>query len=462
MRKVWTLVAVFVLLAALIGGYLLLANRPKDKSPEVTSIEIVSLDKQKLSKIVLNRSGSVLTAVKKGEEWSVDNPFPITVDQVRADDLASAVTSLAAKSVVEEDAKDLSQYGLDPPQATAKAFFTDGTEKTFHLGNKTPTSDTYYFQVAGDPKVYTVWSYINDRYRYTVSDFRDMALSPSINPDEITYLRVRQRDGTVIEMKEKTTMESQTTYLGFGTFLMTRPYAYPVGADAEKSESFLKAPANIAIGGFVEDAPKDLSRYGLDKPWGELLVRDKTNTLHLQFGSDKDADNLFFKIVGRPNVYTLEKSVISFIDTKPFELVDRFAFIPNIEHVDRIDISSRGKSHLITLTRTAKEDETITTYTVDGKIVLEGDFKTFYQELIGLITEGEIGKTAVGTPELTVRYYLNTGDLKQVTVAFIPYNKVFYAISLNGKQSFAISKSQVAAMLSVMDRLLAGEKLKKD
>ena len=465
MKKVWTLVAVFIVLAVLIGGYLILVNRPKTAAPVAPLQEIVNLDKEKLSKITVTSDGSVLTAVRKGEEWALDYPYPITVDQLRADELATGVTSVSAKSVVEEDPKDLSQYGLTPPQITAKAFFTDGTQKIFRVGNKTPTEDSYYFQVDGDPKVYTVWGFVKERYRFSVSDFRDKAITPAINPDEITYSRVRQRDGTIIEIKEKTTAEQLMTYLGFGAFIMTRPYSYTIGVDAEKSDAFIKAPANISIGDFVEDRPKDLSRYGLARPWGELLVRDKSNTLHLLFGADKDADNMYFMIAGAPNVYTVEKSIVSFVETKAFELADRFAFIPNIDHVDRIDISARGKTHVFTLTRTVKkaetegeEDETVTAYTADGKSAEEDDFKkNFYQQIIGLVSEGALGKSVVGTPDLTIRYSLNTGSIKQAVVSFIPFDNNFYAISLNGKQSFAISKSQVSGVLSAVDKFLAGE-----
>jgi hypothetical protein len=377
-----------------------------------------------------------------------------------------AVTTLSAKSVVEEDPKDLAQYGLDPPQVTTKAILSDGSEKTFLLGNKTPADETYYFRVAGDPKVYSVWSFVNERYRYTISDLRDKALLPAINADEITYLRVRQRD-TVIELKEKTAAESKFLQLGFGAYIMTKPYAYPVGTDAEKSDPFVKGPAGLSIGGFVDDAPRDLSRYGLSKPWAELLVRDKSNTLNLAFGADKDANDLYFMIVGKPSVYTMGKDLVSFLYTPPFELVGKFAFIPNIDQVDRIEIASRGKTHILTLVRTVKKavkegdtDETVTAYTADGKSVEESVFKSFYQEIIGLIAEGEIKRNAVGSPELTVRYFTNAGDLRENIILYIPYNTDFYAISVNGKQSFAISKSQVSAMLAAMDKFLAGDKPK--
>jgi hypothetical protein len=470
MKRLWILIAVFAVIGGLIAGYFLLSPAAKKEEAKIETIEIVALDKEKLSTITLIRKDSTLKLAKKGEEWTVVQAVPVHIDQIKADDVASVVTALAARSVVEENPNDLAQYGLASPRVVAKAVFTDGTEKTFHIGDRTPSADMYYFQLVGDPKVYTVWSYVNERYRYTVSDMRDKFISPSINPDEITYLRVRQRDGTVIEIKEKTQAESQLMYFGFGTHIITRPYAYTVGTDSQKADPFIRGPSAIEIKDFVEDNPKELSRYGLDKPWAELLVRDKANTLQLAFGKDKDADTAYFTIVGRPGVYTVEKSLLAFLDTKAFELVDRFAFISSIDHVDRIELMSRGKTHVFTLARTVtkkaekegEQDEIATAYTADGKSADEKEFKNFYQVLIGLITEGDLKKPATGTPELTVKFFFNIGTPPVFTISYIPYNKDFYGISVNGKQSFAISKAQVATMLAIMDKFLAGEKISNE
>ena len=67
-------------------------------------------------------------------------------------------------------------------------------------------------------------------------------------------------------------------------------------------------------------------------------------------------------------------------------MVDKFTFIPNIEDVDRMDITARGASHALIITRITKKaakagdpDEVDATYTADGKTVEETNFKKFYQ-----------------------------------------------------------------------------------
>jgi hypothetical protein len=334
---------------------------------------------------------------------------------------------------------------------------------TLYLGNKTEAGNTYYLQVKGDPKVYTVWMNNGQHYHWTVNDLRSKTITPAINYDEVTLFRITQRNGTVIEATEKTADEQKSFQLGFGKFL-TRPYSYLRGLDSEKQDTFIKGPQSITIEGFGEDNPKDLSKYGLARPWGEALVRDKSNTIDFLFGSDAGESMSWFMIKGQPVVYKTYTSSLSFMDSKPFDLVDKFTFIPGIDDVDRVDISANGAVHVLTISRVTKKaekagdpDEVVATYTVDGQNAVEDNFKHFYQSLIGLQVEGEVQKVVPDRPEVAVKFTLNKGAKRVVRVDYAPYDRDFDAIFLDGISEFALTKGQLSAMLAKLDVLLAGK-----
>jgi hypothetical protein len=468
MKRRWTLIGLLAALALLLGVYFILQARPKSASSAIqsTSIELLKLDADKVVKMVFTRSDGTLSAEKKDKAWSFNYPYPITLNDSSVNDLVSTFSSLSAQRVVEENPTDPAQYGLKPPRATGEATLQDGTVKTLYLGDKTPTGDSYYLQAKGDAKVYSVWTYIGERFLWKIADLRDKTISPAINADEVTYLNVRERTGVVIEVLVKTEAEQASIQLGMGKYMMTRPYSYPIGLDPNKSDSFIKGPSGVQIADFVDDAPKSLASYGLDKPWGELLVRDASNTLDLQFGSGQGTDKAYFKIAGRPNVYTVYKTSLAFMDSKPFDLIDKFAFIPNIVDVDRIEISAGGTTHVLAVSRTVKkaekqgeQDQTIETYTMDGKISDETNFKNFYQVLIGITVDGEVSMIKSGAPDVTVRYFLNKGDVRQTTLSFIPYDKDFDLAMINGKGNFALSKTKLTVMLASLEKLLKGEKV---
>ena len=467
-RRAWTLVAALVVLGGLVGSYLWL-TRPRPVAPAAAAEKIaLSMGaKDSLVKIVLTgRADGTLTLVKNAKAWSLEPRAPAGVifDPGAIDDLAASFTGLYAETVIDEKPASLAQYGLQPPKATAVGTFSDSSAHTLLLGDTTPTGGAFYLQVKGDPKVYTVGTYIGNRLLWTVSDLRSKAIEPSINYDEISSLKVVGSDGTVIEVRGKTAEESTHFQLGFGKYIMTRPYPYPRGVDSEKQDQFVKGLQGLRISSFVDDEPKNLAKYGLARPWGEAIVRDKAATLDVLFGAKKDASQTYFMIKGQPSVYSTDTSNIAFMNVRPFDVVDKFTFIPNIEDVDAIDITAGGRSHALVIARTSKKaekadtpDEVTAVYTVDGKNAPEESFKKFYQALIGLQIEGEVKRQVPDAAEVSVRYTLNKGTAKTVTLEFAPYDRDFHAIFINGVSAFALTRGQVNRMLAKLELLVKGE-----
>jgi hypothetical protein len=468
-KRGWTLLAVAVVLALLVGGYFLLSRPKAVPASAAKPVELSKGDKDKLVKVVLtDRPEGTLTLSRTGSNWSLEprGPASVTLDPSNVDDLAALFTSLSADRVIDEKPADLSQFGLKPPRATGIGTFSDGSAHTLYLGDKSPTGSSYYAQVKGDPRVFTIFSYNGEHFHWTVADLRSKTITPAINYDEVTYVKLVQADGTVIEAKEKTPDEVKSYQLGFGKYILTRPFAYPRGLDGEKQDSLIKGAQGIAIASFAEDEPRSLEKYGLARPLGEVLVRDKTNTVDFLVGGRKDATESYFMVKGQPTVYTTATSNLSFMSPKPFDLVDKFIFIPNIEDVDRMEITTAGKTHVLAIARTTKkaekkgdEDTVESTYTVDGKSADDGNFKKFYQAVIGLLVEGETTHRVPNVPDVTVRYTLNKGKEKTVTLEYAPYDRDFDAIFMNGVNVFALTKQQISGMLVKLDLLVKGEKV---
>ena len=234
---------------------------------------------------------------------------------------------------------DLAQYGLAPPRAAGTGTWQDGTTRTLLLGDKAPSGSSYYIQVKGDPRVYTVQSYAGQHLHWMLKDLRSRNITPDIKYDELQYVKVTERDGTVIEVQHKTEAEAKSFQLGFGQFIMTRPFTTRRGLDSEKQDALLKGAQGVRISDFAPDPVKGLEAYGLSRPRAEVLVRDKANTLDILFGNEQGTQT-WFSIRGQPGVYLTDTSSLDFLKTKPFDVIDKFTFIPNIEDVDRIDITS--------------------------------------------------------------------------------------------------------------------------
>lgn len=467
MKRWRNVIILVVVLALLASSYAYLVKHPQGQKAQSQSIQVSSLNKDNIVKMTLKKKDGTLTFEKKDKEWVAGAPYSsVKLDQTKVDDVAYTFASLSAEQIVDESPQDLAQYGLKDPVVTATATLKDGTTKTLYLGNKTPTG-TYYLMAEGDPKVYEVWMNHGEHLSYTLNDVRDTKL-PEINTQELTYLKMWKEGGRTIEIKTNDSQSKDQAQFGLGLWQMTQPYNEPMGVATDQFQKVLDALPQLAIDGFVEDNPKDLSQYGLDKPKGELIVKDKNNTLHIFIGKDKDDKQVYFKSADAPSVYTMSKDKLTFMDTKPFDIVDKFAYIVNIDDVDKIIVEGNGKTHVMTLTRTTKKaqkegekDEVITTYTVDGKTVEEQPFKKYYQSLIGLLVDAENNKQLEEVPEVKTTFFLNKGKEREVHVNYVPYDNDFYAVFRGGKAEFVVSRQQVDKMLQTLDDLIAG-KLKAD
>lgn len=465
-RRGWTLIGVLVVLGVLVGAYFFV-TRPKP-APAAAAVqpELSKGEKDKLVKVVLSdRPEGTLTLVKKAGKWNTEPPAAVPLESTTIEDLLFSFSALNAERIIEEHPSDLGQYGLAPPRAMGTGTWEDGTFHTLLLGDKTPSGSTYYIQVKGNPRVYTVQSFTGQHLHWTLKDLRSRTISPAINYDEVEYVKIVERDGTVLEVKRKAEAETKSFQLGFGPFLLTRPYVTARGLDAQKQDTVIKGAQSVSISDFAEEPVKGLDAYGLARPRAEVIVRDKSNTIDYIFGDQKGTQT-WFALRGQPGVYLVDTSSLDFLKTKPFDIVDKFTFIPNIEDVDRMDITAGGKTHSLVITRTTKKadkpgdpDVVTAAYTADGKTVEEDSFKKFYQSLIGLQLEGEMAKRVPNAPEVSVTFSLNKGEVKTVRVDYAPYDRDFDAIFLNGVGEFALTKGQLTAMLAKLDLLIAGKKV---
>ena len=485
MKRKRSFIAILVVLALLIGVYVYLSNRPPD-TPEVVekepTIEISKVDSEKIVKLsidngdleeplVFEKETRTIKSDDKDKEpktesyWVNTTPYPVKLIQSKVDELSRSFSSLNAEVVVEEDPQDLARYGLDKPAATGIATLEDNTKVAIYLGNKTAEGTTWYLMKEGDPKVYTVYNQHGQRLNSVLSDFRDKTL-PTVDTTMMSYLNISGEDRREIEIKlSEDITEEQATY-GIGLYFMTKPFKRARGVDSEKLGERLEKMSGLNIKDFVEDHPTDLSKYGLDQPKLQFLIKDSEgNALELSFGNKLEDGTIYFKTPESDAVYLMDQSSMEFMEFEPMSITDKFALLMNIQEVDEVTIEGRGRRNTLSITReTVKakdkddKDEVIETFFLDGKEVEEKAFKAFYQSLIGIVVDMEKPHTAQGTPDLKITYHKVEGGVANVAV--YPYDRDFYSLVSDGdmEAEFLIYKNRLNWVFEDLDSLIAGDK----
>ena len=171
-----------VVLAALAGG-LWWSNKSEDakaKNPSPAADappKILSVPADQFQKIDIRKAGGeALSLERKPIKWEMTAPKPLPADQVAMESMVTTLASLASDRVVEEKAADLSQFGLAKPSMELTVTKKDGKSQQVAIGDETPTGGSYYAALKGDPRVFTVASFVKSAVDKTPNDLRDKRL----------------------------------------------------------------------------------------------------------------------------------------------------------------------------------------------------------------------------------------------------------------------------------------------
>lgn len=425
-----------VVLGLLVGAYFFINNKksgttdPASQTTETAkSIKVNEMDSEKISSIEYSSSQGQFTLKKKGETWVMDPAFELPLDKNTIDNTVSSLADMEANKVVAENADRLADFGLDKP-SMVKVVLSDGSSKEIEVGSKSPTGEDVYVKLKGQPKVYTVGGYYEDMLKPNRAHYA----SKQILPVEATTIKKFEykKDGKI---QYSVDIESESE--------MKLVAPIKEEADTTKFSQLIQTVVQLSIADIVGENPTDLTKYGLDKPAFEVTYGDDKTTKTILFGDKADTGesssskggNIFYaKYPDTKVVFTVDVSQLTFLDVKLQDVISPFVYIPNINDVNKVELSIDGKT-IISDIKTVEGKKEEDKFKVDGKDANMKDssdrslFKAFYQAMIGItFNKYQPDLKPQGTPEITIKYYMKP-DNKVVTVDYIPKdNNYYYAV----------------------------------
>ena len=241
-------------------------DSPADRQKNLSQTDAATL----LSLRVQQLNGEDYTLqYKDGSLWLEENtPISesVSAEMLEAVTLISTTDQVAAD--VEEVREHLTDMGLEPPQITVTATYSDGRTETLEIGGEVPETTYRYLRWSGDPGVYMGDIGIGEVFSMTRN--RLIAVEqPEISTALVDAVQLENTAGTV---SVRFTVDSA----GYASAALTAPENYPM--DAEKAQSLQSALNNFRLGtpeGMLTDETH--AQYGLETPMAVL-------TLHQQAG----------------------------------------------------------------------------------------------------------------------------------------------------------------------------------
>ncbi len=435
-------IILLVIVALLVGAYFLVRNfKTEDVEPEQTlQYEwLANFTTDAIESVTLINEDGTFVVVKKDQEWVLSSPADIRTDPSVLSSIIINASSIVADKVVEENAADLAIYGLDKP-AKAVIKTTDGKETVLEIGDLTPTQGGNYIKLAGSNKVYVVSSFVGEKLTMGRNDMRNKQMF-DFTSDLI---------GSVAMSRKGESLFSAVVEEDGASWTMNTPIKASVNESAVYP--MLDALSSTSVYEFVEENPKDLSKYGLDKPSYEFEFSVEGKNYKLTMGEEIVKGYAIYAMLdGSNEVVAVNMEPYNFVDKPLKEVLRIFAYIVNIDQVKKIDLTMDGKTDNMVLDvykdADGKSDYVKDKFYFNGIDATASDdegsqpFRKLYQAMIGIgLDEIDIEGQPSVQPDIVIDYTLVDGSTMKVE--FISKDENFYYVVRNGEYAGILVKKK--------------------
>lgn len=164
-------------------------HKADKKASANTSPVILKVDPASVTTLSIHRldSARVTLARTSAGVWQIAQPKALPANQQTVKDMLTDLAPLSAERVIAAHATDLQAYGLDKPSVELDIAEKNHAEHKLLFGDNTPTGNSAYAMVAGDPRVFTTYVFRKTDLSKSLDDLRDTRLVTA-DPDKMTRI----------------------------------------------------------------------------------------------------------------------------------------------------------------------------------------------------------------------------------------------------------------------------------
>lgn len=260
-------------------------------------------DEKEVQKITVLRDGEQLVLDRQGEKWAVSQPITAPAE---LDDVSTLISQVKnGESDTFADAADVAKAGLDKPRLVVKVEDKAGAH-AIRFGNSTKDKKVYAAR-EGETELALVSESTFDSLdkQAKLGLLRERKLL-SLDKEKITFIELQTQGGTTRLQKT-----------GANDWQLQDE---KVKAKGDRVQQVLDAITQTAKE-HVEEAPKDLKKYGLDAPAITVRVNEGTGTSRIVTLGKKSKDGYYAK--GEPNaVFVVADFNFENLNVKPAAFKD--------------------------------------------------------------------------------------------------------------------------------------------
>jgi hypothetical protein len=340
MMKMRQLLAATIVLAALAGA-LYWSNHRKPASENVSAsssssnVKVISLNQDDVTKLEVKKKGGddvILNRVGPSN-WKITSPKPLIADVDPVTTILYDLSPMDGASVIEDKAADLKQYGLAEPEVQISATTKDGKTQTVLVGDETPTGDSAYVMLSGDPKVYAVSKNTRTNLDKGLNDLRDKRLMP-VDFDKLTSVEI---NGAKLHL----TFGSQD-----GQWTVRNPSNFR--GDTSKLEAVIEKMRTATMDPSIPEAEakKAAAQFASGVSVAMVKATDSSGTQELQVRKNKDV--YYAKTTAMEGVFKVSNDLGDSINKDLEDFREKQLFDFGADDPDRVEFHDGSKAYYLT------------------------------------------------------------------------------------------------------------------
>ncbi len=291
MRGLRSTALLIIVLAALVG-YLYYLDRdgaPDPNAREKVFAEVATDDIEEVQ--IATANGTPARVQKTDGAWRLLEPVQAAADSTEMSSIVNSLASIDIQRVVDENAANVSQYGLEPAHVTVSFRAKGETEpRRLLLGEKTPAGSDVYAMRPGSRRVFLVSSFLETTVNKEAFALRDRRVL-TFDRDKADGLELAS-GATVVQLAKNGT-----------DWRLLKPIA--ARADFGQVESIVVRLGSANMESVVDETGSTgTAKYGLDRPTATFTVSAGGERTTLTLGATDNA-LVFAKDSSRPMVFTV-------------------------------------------------------------------------------------------------------------------------------------------------------------
>jgi hypothetical protein len=293
----FTSTLILVVVLAGLGAYIYFVDSKRPAAgvngSSATKEKVFTVEADKINELRISYQGESSLLKKAESGWTMLEPAQIEADPPEAIGVATALTNIEIVRVVDDNAADLEQFGLANPSITVAFKADGGASGTLKLGNKNATQGEIYALKNDEKRVFLVSSFQETSFNRKPFDLRDKKIL-KFDRDKADSL-VLVKGAQTIEMARANS-----------EWKVVKPV--PSRSDYSAIEGFLTRLSSSNMSKLIEENPKDLAKYGLDKPAMTVTIGAGSAKTVLEVSKAKDGET-YAKDASRPIVFMVDTTL---------------------------------------------------------------------------------------------------------------------------------------------------------